>query len=235
MRWELWGPRYEEICRRLRLDPSADLEAARVLNDLLPQPELEKLMEMIEDRECVVFGAGPSLEEFLSKFGKEVSWLKRVWIAADGATSAVMEYRVPDVIVTDLDGKVEDQLKAWSLGSWLVIHAHGDNLPQLRRVVPKIHCRVIGTTQVRPFGKLFNFGGFTDGDRSAFLAHALGAKAIYLVGMDWWGEIGKYSGRKDPARKRVKLQICGELLEWLGRLGANLINLANPSGLAVES
>jgi uncharacterized Rossmann fold enzyme len=208
MRWELWGPRYEEICRRLRLDPSADLEAARVLNDLLPQPELEKLMEMIEDRECVVFGAGPSLEEFLSKFGKEVSWLKRVWIAADGATSAVMEYRVPDVIVTDLDGKVEDQLKAWSLGSWLVIHAHGDNLPQLRRVVPKIHCRVIGTTQVRPFGKLFNFGGFTDGDRSAFLAHALGAKAIYLAG-----------GNREVLRQKGSRQKEGQAPDLRGAVG----------------
>ncbi len=226
MRWEVWEPWYAEICKRLGLNPSADLEAARVLNDLLPQPELEKLMEIVENRECAVFGAGPSLEEALSKFGEKVQG--KVWIAADGATSAVLKYRLPDVIVTDLDGKIEDQLKAWSLGSWLVVHAHGDNLPQLKKVIPKIHSRVIGTTQVRPFGKLFNFGGFTDGDRSAFLAYALGARAIYLVGMDWQGEIGKYSGKKDPAKKRAKLQICGELLEWLKQLGANLIDLTNP-------
>jgi uncharacterized Rossmann fold enzyme len=227
MRWEIWEPWYAEICRRLGLNPSADLEAARVLNDLLPQPELEKLMEMIEDRECVVFGAGPSLEGGLLR-GEKGDLGKRVWLAADGATSAVVKYRVPDVIVTDLDGKIEDQLKAWSSGSWIVVHAHGDNLPQLKKVVPKIHSRVIGTTQVRPFGKLFNFGGFTDGDRSAFLAYALGARAIYLVGMDWWGEVGKHSGKKDPAKKRAKLQICGELLEWLEQLGANLINLTTP-------
>jgi uncharacterized Rossmann fold enzyme len=223
MKWESWKPYYEEICRKLGLNPAADLEAAHVLNDLLPEPELEGLASLIRGKGCVVFGAGPSLEANLPKLREFLE--EKTWIAADGATSFVMKYRNPEVIVTDLDGKVEDQLEAWSRGAWLVIHAHGDNLPQLREVVPKIRYRVIGTTQVCPFGKLFNFGGFTDGDRCAFLALALGAKTIYLLGMDFEGEIGKYSGRKDPVRKRLKLKICQELLEWLKQRGAELVNL----------
>jgi len=86
--------------------------------------------------------------------------------------------------------------------------------------------RVLGTTQVEPFGKLFNFGGFTDGDRAAFMAHELGASRIYLVGMDLGAEIGRHSGDKDIGRKLVKLAICKELLAWLAsELRARLINL----------
>jgi len=223
MRWEIWEVFYEIICKKLGLNPAADLEAACVLNDLLPDPELEKLAPLLENRDCVVFGAGPSLES-LPRLRESLEG--KTWIAANGATSFVMKHRNPDVIVTDLDGKVEDQLEAWSRGAWLVIHAHGDNIDQLKKVVPKVRSRVIGTTQVRPFGKLFNFGGFTDGDRCIFLAYALGAKTIYLLGMDLEGEIGKYSGKKDPQRKRLKLEICGELLEWLKQRGARMVNLS---------
>ena len=107
-----------------------------------------------------------------------------------------------------------------------MLHAHGDNLDKIRKVAPQIDMRVIGTTQVEPFGKLFNFGGFTDGDRAAFMAHELGASRIYLVGMDLGAKFGIYSGDKDIKRKIVKLSICKELLTWLaGDLGAKLINL----------
>ena len=176
-------------------------------------------------RDCVVLGAGPSLDEDLEKLERR-GWMDKSLISADGATSALLKYRPPDIIVTDLDGNVGDQLDAWSHGSWLVLHAHGDNLDQIRKVAPRIDRRVLGTTQVEPFGKLFNFGGFTDGDRAAFMAHELGASRIYLVGMDLGTEIGRHSGDKDIGRKLVKLAICKELLAWLaGELGAKLINL----------
>jgi uncharacterized Rossmann fold enzyme len=173
----------------------------------------------------VVLGAGPSLDEDLRKLERS-GWLDKPLISADGATSALLRYRPPDIIVTDLDGNIDDQLDAWSNGSWLVLHAHGDNLDQIRKIGPLVDERVIGTTQVEPFGKLFNFGGFTDGDRAAFMAHELGASRIYLVGMDLGAEIGRHSGDKDIGRKLVKLAICKELLAWLaGELGARLINL----------
>lgn len=172
-----------------------------------------------------MFGAGPSLDADLGKL-QRAGYLNEVLIAADGATSGVIKYRHPEVIVTDLDGNVEDQLEAWRLGSWLVIHVHGDNIDGVREVLPKLGERIIGTTQVEPFSKLYNFGGFTDGDRAAFMAHELGASKIYLAGMDLGSEIGRHSGDKDRARKLIKLEICRELLAWLAdELGAKLINL----------
>lgn len=227
MNWGLWGPHYERIAAQLGLDESADRLAAHILNELLPEPELRGLRGSIEGRECIVFGAGPSLDDDLKRL-ERAGFLSKTLIAADGATSAVLKYRSPEVIVTDLDGGVSDQLEAWRRGSWLVIHAHGDNIPRVRAILPKLHGRVIGTTQVEPFGKLHNFGGFTDGDRAAFMAHELGAAKIYLAGMDLGTRIGGYSGSKDVGRKLIKLKICKQLLAWLaGELGAKVVNLTS--------
>jgi len=227
MRWELWRPWYDEIVRRLNLDIVADEAAAKILNDILPKPEIEKLTSLVKEKECIVLGAGPSLDNDLKKL-KRAGLLNKTLIAADGATSAVLEYRNPEIIVTDLDGVVKDQLEAWQRGSWMVVHAHGDNVSQVRKIAPKLKERVVGTTQVEPFGRLYNFGGFTDGDRAAFMAHELGASNIYLAGMDLGSKIGRHSGDKDVKRKITKLKICGELLAWLaGELGAKLINLTS--------
>lgn len=225
MRWELWHPWYEQISKRLELDETADRAAAKILNDLLPEPDISGMAKIVEKRECIILGAGPSLDEDLERL-QRASLLNKVLISADGATSAVIKYRAPKMIVTDLDGNVEDQLAAWRRGSWLVVHAHGDNVKQVRRFLPNINERIIGTTQVKPFGRLYNFGGFTDGDRAAFMAHELGASKIYLAGMDLGTEIGSYSGDKNLKRKFMKLNICGELLSWLAsELGAPMINL----------
>lgn len=225
MRWQLWRPHYEKIVERLKLDEGADRAAAKILNELLPEPNIEEFVRQVKGRECIVFGAGPSLDIDLKEL-KRADYLERVLIAADGATSAVLEHRRPEIIVTDLDGKVDDQLEAWRGGSWLVVHGHGDNMPRVQEMVPKLKERVIGTVQVEPFGKLYNFGGFTDGDRAAFMAYELGASKIYLAGMDLGPKIGKHSGDKDRAKKLIKLKICGELLAWLaGELGAKLTNL----------
>ncbi|MEM2878813.1 MAG: 6-hydroxymethylpterin diphosphokinase MptE-like protein [Candidatus Hadarchaeales archaeon] len=224
MDWETWKPWYDKIVLQLGINRKADEEAARVLNSLLPEPDLDGIRNLLSGRECVVFGAGPSLEKNLEKISKTRLFRKTI-ISADGATTAVMRHRTPEIIVTDLDGKVDDQINAWKHGAWLVIHAHGDNIKRVSEIVPKLGERVIGTTQVRPFGKLFNFGGFTDGDRAVFMARWLGASRIYLAGMDLGVKIGRYSGNKDPRRKSIKLRICEELLEWLKELGTNIVDL----------
>lgn len=227
MRWEIWKPWYDRIVERLRLDKLADEEAAKVLENLLSSADIQRMANVIHGCECIIFGAGPSLDIDLEKL-ERAGYLGKILIAADGATSAVLRYRNPEVVVTDLDGFVKNQLKAWRRGSWLVVHAHGDNIAQVRKIVPKLKERVIGTTQVEPFGKLFNFGGFTDGGRAAFMAHELGASKIYLAGMDLGREIGRHSGDKDIERKHIKLDICRELLAWLaGELGAPLVNLTS--------
>lgn len=195
------------------------------MNALLPRPNIQGLENIVRGRDCIVFGAGPSLDTDLKRL-VQAGFLKKVLIAADGATSAVIKHRNPDIVVTDFDGEVEPQLTAWHRGARLVVHGHGDNLERVEQIVPNLLARVIGTIQTRPFGKLFNFGGFTDGDRAAFMAHELGASKIYLAGMDLGQKIGRHSGDKDLERKLIKLNICGELLTWLaGELGAELINL----------
>ena len=227
MLWELWHPWYEKIVRRLNLNKKADESATKMLNDLLPKLDIRKLASLAKGKECIALGAGPSLDDDLKKL-ERAGFLNKTLIAADGATSAVLEYRNPEIIATDLDGNVDDQLEAWRRGSWIVVHAHGDNIAQIRKIVPKLKERVIGTTQVEPFSKLYNFGGFTDGDRAAFMAHELGASKIYLAGMDLETEIGRYLGDKDRKRKLIKLAICKELLSWLAReLGANVTNLTS--------
>ena len=225
MRWELWHPWYDDIVRRLGLNRRADRQAAERLNVLLPRPNIQGLKNIIRGRDCIVFGAGPSLDADLARL-ERAGFLNRVLIAADGATSAVIKHRNPDIVVTDLDGEVEPQLAAWHQGAWLIVHGHGNNIERVEQVMPNVQARVIGTIQTQAFDKLFNFGGFTDGDRAAFMAHELGASKIYLAGMDLGSKIGRHSGDKDLERKLIKLKICGELLTWLaGELGAELINL----------
>lgn len=227
MDWEIWRDEYEEIVNRLGLDPEEDRRTAEVMDELIAKSDLSELGNLISGEECIVFGAGPSLEEDLEKLS-QAGWLDRLLISADGATSPVIEYRPPEIVVTDLDGVVEDQVEAWQKGSWMVVHGHGDNLNTVRKIVPQLNERVIGTTQTEAFGKLYNFGGFTDGDRAAFIAHELGASKIYLAGMNLGEEIGEYSVTTDKERKIIKLDICRELLSWLSEeLGADLVNVSS--------
>ena len=69
-------------------------------------------------------------------------------------------------------------------GSFLVVHAHGNNSDKIMEYVSRLK-RVLGTTQSTPVGNIYNFGGFTDGDRALFFAVEWGAKIIILAGMDF--------------------------------------------------
>lgn len=225
MDWETWRPKYENIVERLNLDRKMDRRSAELLHDILGKTDFSELKRRVTGNECVVFGAGPSLEEDLERMDR-ADWFDKVLVSADGATSAVMKYEVPALVVTDLDGKVVDQLEAWRRGAWMAVHAHGDNLEEVKKVVPRLEGRVLGTTQVDQPEQLPNFGGFTDGDRAAFMLHEFGASRIYLAGMDLGEEIGRYSGRTERDRKLIKLEICGKLLSWLAdELGADLVNV----------
>src|SRR5208283_2611339 len=89
--------------------------------------------------------------------------------------------------------------------------------------------KAIGSTQAHPRSNVRNFLGFTDGDRSVFLAAGMGAKLIALVGMDFGWHIGKYSKKAVASIevKRKKLKIGKELLEWLAAETAEKIELYN--------
>lgn len=232
---EDWWPRYNEIVKLFGYDQSRDQYATDLLSVLLAKKAMDtaKLKKIISKRPVLVFGAGPSLEENLRQICNTNLLLKCVSISADGATSGLLKVvsKVPDVIVTDLDGDIRDILAANKLGAVVVIHGHGDNIEMLKKHVPDFR-RVIGTTQLEPRPNVYNFCGFTDGDRAVFLAAAMGAKLIALAGMDFGNIIGEYSKKHvaSPRVKRQKLKIGKELLEWFASKARAHIELFNITG-----
>ncbi|USS40170.1 DUF115 domain-containing protein [Thermococcus aggregans] len=223
MNWQQWEPFYLQIVSKMGYDIEEDRKAALLLRKLLLENENYILAETIKERikeKVYVFGAGPSLEKGLSE-GKFSGTL----IASDGSTSALLEYGiVPDVIVTDLDGRFDDIKRANDLGAYVVVHSHGDNMDKLKAYVPKLK-NILGTCQTEPLDIVYNFGGFTDGDRAVFLAEELGAKEIFLVGFDFGEIVGKWSKpylkEHSPIweSKRKKFKIAQTLLEWLEKNG----------------
>jgi uncharacterized Rossmann fold enzyme len=132
---------------------------------------------------------------------------------------------VPHVHVTDLDGDIHATLEANKKGCITVVLAHGDNIELVREQVPRLK-EVIGTTQTKPFGRLLNFGGFSDGDRAAYLAEYYGAALIALAGMDFGLKIGEYSGSMDAKFTRKKLAVGKRMLEELAKkTESRIVNL----------
>ncbi|HDG64329.1 MAG: DUF115 domain-containing protein [Thermococcus sp.] len=223
MKWDHWKSFYLQILSKMGYDMEKDREAALLLRELLLENENYILTENIKERigeRVYVFGAGPSLEKKLERreFGGTL-------ISSDGATSALLENGiVPHIIVTDLDGNFEDIKRANGLGAYVVVHAHGDNMDKLKHYVPKLK-NVLGTCQTQPLDIIYNFGGFTDGDRAVFLAEGLGAKEIFLIGFDFGEIVGKWSKpylkEHTPIweSKKKKFEIAQILLDWLKKNG----------------
>ena len=210
MDFDAWETFYERILKDFGFSREADERAARVLDGTLGgrRVALAELSGVLEGKDVTVAGNAPGLADELARLTGTV-------VAADEATSVLVAHgRTPDVIVTDLDGRVEDQLEANRKGAIAVIHAHGDNIPALRTWAGRFEGRTLATTQSRPFGRVHNFGGFTDGDRAAFLADAMGARSIRLVGFDFEHPNEK---DEDPAMKKRKLDWAYVLLRTLDR------------------
>jgi len=183
MKFVEWEPIYLEILEDMGFSRERDEEAARLLSELVQGKSVDPsvLKERLEGKQVVVCGNAPSLLRDLE--GLELGgW---VVVAADGATSSLLRVGVvPDIIVTDLDGDVEDEILAAREGALLVVHAHGDNMDRLRVFVPRLS-RLVATTQAEPLENVHNFGGFTDGDRAFHLAREFRAASIRLVGFDF--------------------------------------------------
>jgi uncharacterized Rossmann fold enzyme len=205
MKFSEWEPIYKQILTDFSFDRKKDEEAAKVLGKLITRAEIvsiQELSKLIKDQKVFVFGSGPTLENDLN-----ADEFNGVIIAADGATSALLKHgMVPDIIVTDLDGFIPDQIKANKKGAKVIIHAHGDNIPTLKEWVPKFKGKILGTTQSTPNEKnqIFNFGGFTDGDRAAFLSSHFKSRLITLVAFNF-KRVGNYSFKFEMETKLRKL------------------------------
>ena len=221
-----WWPRYGAIVEQFGYDMKTDQEAADLLSGYIKNVAmpLEVAQKRVEGKNILVCGAGPSIQDNLVAI-KDYGLLDdTVVFAADGATTACMENEIiPDFILTDLDGRMEDIVVAQKQGAIVVIHAHGDNIPALNLWVTRLleGRAMMGSTQIRPRPDVHNLGGFTDGDRCVFWAEGLRAAKIALAGMDLGNMIGRYSkpemtqDEMASPLKRQKLMVAKELLAWL--------------------
>ena len=211
--WKKW---YSNILKEFEYDEKKDKEAAIILNSILKRSTINnEILNLIKNKTVFVIGSGPSLSTAIPKL-KNLK--KSIKIAADSSVKPLVDNGIiPDIVITDLDGD-ENSLKKIATKSIFVVHAHGDNINKLK--FSKKFKKCIGTTQSKPFSKIQNFGGFTDGDRGVFLANHFGAKKIILFGMDFGERIGKYSNTKKSERtiKLMKLNKGRSLLEWLSTI-----------------
>jgi uncharacterized Rossmann fold enzyme len=197
MDFEAWDVYYRQILKDFGYSREEDERSARILDAKLGGMRIdpEDLRPLFGGREATIAGNAEGLVD-------ELAVVLHPIVAADEATSVLRAKGIrPDVIVTDLDGNVDDQIAANREGSVAVIHAHGDNIPAVERWAPRFTGKVLATTQSRPFGRVFNFGGFTDGDRAAFLADHLGASSLLLLGFDFENPSPKDEDRETKKRK----------------------------------
>ncbi|MDG5820594.1 6-hydroxymethylpterin diphosphokinase MptE-like protein [Natronococcus sp. A-GB7] len=206
MEFDEWEPVYEAIRRDFGYDRGDDERARDVLASLTEPFDLERL-DAASGATVAIAGAGPSLSDELDG-AREAD----IVFAASTAADILLEAGVDvDCMITDLDKNPDTVRRLTERETPVAVHAHGDNVPQLRAVVPD--CRgewLLPTTQVAPRGSVRNPGGFTDGDRAAFLADHLGAARLRFVG--WTFD----DPSVDPTKAR-KLEWAERLLYWLER------------------
>lgn len=206
MKPEVWDEYYVKILDYFGFSREDDEEAARLLSSILPGNDISLLTDTISGSDIIVAGNAPSLPDDIKKTDFE----GKIVIAADAAARVMKKGGViPDIVFTDLDGLDDDVLEMNEAGTILAVHAHGDNMPLVKSWVPKMKGPVVGTTQSTPLENVYNFGGFSDGDRGVFAAYELGAKSVYLIGFDLDDK------SVDPV-KHGKLMIARKLLHLLG-------------------
>ena len=213
-----WFPYYQSIRLQFGYSTEKDQQAANILSRMIKRKALDTkvLQKKIAGKPVMVIGSGPGLEKNIKFIKRNTKFVK---IVANGAVQALIERNIkPNIVVTDLDGNPSFLQKAEKMGSTMIVHAHGDNINRLKKLVPKFR-HLVGSTQVMPVQNVYNFGGFTDGDRCVFLAEEFEAREIILVGMELGDRLGRYSkeGLVDIELKRKKMKAGKRLLEMLAK------------------
>lgn len=205
MNFATWEPAYEALLADLGYDRAADEQVRDRLAELAGPFEESRLAERVDGALVAVAGAGPSLVNEL-----DVAVTADVVVAASTAADVLLEAGVDvDLQVTDLDGAPETSVSLAADGVIVAVHAHGDNGPAVERWVPEFTAEsLLPTTQAAPVGPVANYGGFTDGDRGAFLADHFGAASLSFPGWD-------FDDPSVPDDKRRKLTWAERLLAWL--------------------
>ncbi len=179
---------YFPILNEFNFDVSEDAESARVLQEVA---KLERAEKLKTDEKAVVLGNSPD---------KRFEILEGFCVITAGKTVLNYDGRI-DVHVTDLDEGFNALCDAADKAKVVVVHAHGDNLELIKEYVPSLG-KVVGTTQYLPFDRIYNFGGFTDGDRAAIIAKA------------FFEDVRLVNFRFDVAESELKLK----KLKWARRI-----------------
>jgi uncharacterized Rossmann fold enzyme len=205
MEFETWAPIYQRIVQDLEYDPTADRHARDVLDDLSTAFDFDRFCFAGET--VAIAGGSETLEREL----EQVRTADRV-IAVSNAARVLQHAGIsPDLGITDLDKAPESHITLSKAGVPIGIHGHEDNIPAVKRYLPRFaQNHVFGTTQVEPTDQVVNFGGFTDGDRAAFLADHFGAGQLTFPG--WQFDDATVSVEKDR-----KLRWAARLLRCLER------------------
>jgi hypothetical protein len=232
MEYDLWAPRYVEIQAEFGFAFEREERSAERLLEGLSEAgradPLGRIGRRLAGREAVVVGRAP-------RAGPPPLWQRPATgrplavIAADGATTACLDAGiVPDVIVTDLDGPVASEVGANARGALVVVHAHGDNASAIARWLPEFTGELAGSWAGPPRPGLIDVGGFTDGDRAAYLAEHVGAARILLWAFDFAKVEDAAPGAR--ARKLAKLKWAQRLLGELAERGRAPVDEWRPDG-----
>ncbi len=201
MQFSEWEPIYERILADMGFDRGSDENSVRILKAVTMGSDLhsgDDAAELLKD-EVTVVGNAPCLEDDIRSKG-----ITGTVLCSGSAVGRLVAAGIrPDMVFTDLDGDIGPQIDASSQGAYTFIHAHGDNQDLIVQYAPLFKGPVVLTTQSTPEYTVFNYGGFTDGDRAVCFAAHFGVRRIRLVGFDYEHPMPKEGS--DPEMKRRKL------------------------------
>ena len=208
MNFETFEPIYEAILTDFGFGREADEHARDIAEELSTPFRLSRFDEWEEETVAIV-GAAPSLrDEESMALAREATVVVAASTAADVLRDAEIDI---DCMVTDLDKNPETAAELTRQGVPVAAHAHGDNIPAIREWLPQFAARnTLTTTQASPVGSVYNMGGFTDGDRAAFLADHVGAGRLTFPGWE-------FDDPEVTPMKARKLEWAARLLRWLER------------------
>lgn len=222
-----WLQIYRRICDEFGFSIEEDEKAAKRLADMIGAKGATELARLREGfpNSVLICGGGPSLADELSSIGTD-----RYVVAADSAASVLLDADLGvSMIVTDLDGIVEDQIELNKRGATVFVHAHGDNQRAVERYVPLFAGPIVGTCQCAPPEGIVNLGGFTDGDRAACICAGLGSEKLYLAGFDFENPAEKPG--KDLQVKKRKLVWAKKIMSMLAEQGVKILDASTERGM----